>query len=274
MNVKSLGYRTDLIFHAFDGEISDRGVYLVIRTPLNPTFYWGNFLLFSHPPGEGDLRAWSALFAQEIGAPPETKHLVFGWDSPTGDVGVIQPFLETGFRVNRDVVLTCSKPSSPARPSDRVSIQALKTAADWAQAVENQVSCRAPEFSERDYRDFRRRQMDRYRKMVVAGLGDWFGAFADRKLVADLGIFHTNSVGRFQSIQTHPEYRRQGIAGALIYEAAGQTQARHNLHTLVIVAEQASNPARLYKSLGFQQTEQQVGLEWWPQIGSPSNDGS
>jgi hypothetical protein len=47
MNVKSLGYRTDLIFPTFDGEIIDRGDYLVIRTPKNPTFYWGNFLLFA-----------------------------------------------------------------------------------------------------------------------------------------------------------------------------------------------------------------------------------
>ena len=38
MNVKSLGYRTDLIFLAFDGEIIDRGPYLVLRTPTNPTF--------------------------------------------------------------------------------------------------------------------------------------------------------------------------------------------------------------------------------------------
>ena len=38
MEVKSLGYRTDLIFPAFDGEIIDRGAYLVVRTLSNPTF--------------------------------------------------------------------------------------------------------------------------------------------------------------------------------------------------------------------------------------------
>jgi hypothetical protein len=47
MNLKSLGYRTDLIFASFDGEITDRGDYLAIRSPTNPDFYWGNFLLFS-----------------------------------------------------------------------------------------------------------------------------------------------------------------------------------------------------------------------------------
>lgn len=55
MQVRSLGYRTDLIFPAFDGQITDRGDYLVVRTPSNPTFYWGNFLLFDRPPGDGDF---------------------------------------------------------------------------------------------------------------------------------------------------------------------------------------------------------------------------
>ncbi len=67
MNVKSLGYRTDLIFPAFDGEIIDRGDYLVVRSPANPAFYWGNFLLFSQPPQEGDFREWRDLFTLEIG---------------------------------------------------------------------------------------------------------------------------------------------------------------------------------------------------------------
>jgi hypothetical protein len=100
MNVRSLGYRTDLIFTAFDGEIVDRGDYLVIRSPANPTFYWGNYLLFSRPPQAGDVRKWRDLFAREIGTPPETEHQVFGWDSPEGHEGVIQPFLQAGFRLN------------------------------------------------------------------------------------------------------------------------------------------------------------------------------
>jgi len=56
MKVRSLGYRTDLIFPRFDGEIIDREGYLVIRTPTNPTYFWGNFLLFQNPPGAGDFR--------------------------------------------------------------------------------------------------------------------------------------------------------------------------------------------------------------------------
>jgi ribosomal protein S18 acetylase RimI-like enzyme len=271
MKVKSLGYRTDLIFPSFDGEIIDRGDYLVVRTPTNPTFYWGNFLLFSQPPQEGDFKTWRELFALEIGTPPETEHQVFGWDSPEGEAGLVQPFLEAGFRLIRSVVLTSREPRSPARPSDVVSIRALKTESDWEQAIENQVACREPEFEEHGYRAYKKQQMARYQKMAESGLGDWYGAFIDRRLVADLGLFHHEGVGRYQAVETHPDFRRRGIAGTLVYVARCQLKSDYELHTLVIVAEQASNPARLYESLGFQLTEKQVGLERWPNIDVDTN---
>lgn len=273
MNVNSLGYRTDLIFLAFDGDIIDRGHYLVMHTPTNPTFYWGNFLLFSQPPREGDFSKWLDLFALEIGVPPETEHQVFGWDSVDGEEGVIQPFINAGFRRVSGVVLTCSEPRSPARPGAQVSMRALKTEADWEQVVEVQVASRDIEHEESGYREFRKRQMTRYRKMIDSGLGDWYGAFAGQQLVADLGLFHHQGVGRYQSVETHPDFRRRGIASALVVAAGRQAKAKYDLHTLVIVAEEDSSPARLYQSLGFQQTEKQVGLERWPGMDPLASDG-
>ena len=267
MKVKSLGYRTDLIFPNFDGEIIDRGDYLVIRTPANPGFYWGNFLFFSTPPGESSFKEWRDLFAQELGVPPQTKHQTFGWDSPDGELGVIQPFLQVGFRLVSEVVLTSSELHSPPRPSDLVSIRALQTDADWELVVENQVVCREPEFEENEYREFRKREMERYRKMAACGLGNWFGAFVGSQLVADLGLFHDGSLGRYQSVETHPDFRRQGIAGTLVYQAGLWAIAEYSLNTLVIVADRDSNAARLYQSLGFKLAEKQVGLERWPEMG-------
>jgi len=266
MKIQSLGYRTDLFFPTFDGQIIDRGNYLVIRTPTNPTFYWGNFLLFSQPPREGDVDVWRNLFAQEIGIPPDSEHQVFGWDSPAGEEGVIQPFIDADFRLDRNVVLTSNEPSNPTNPSRLVSIRPLKSETDWEQAVENQVVCREPEFEEDEYRDFQKKQMGRYRAMSMSGHGDWYGAFIAKRLVADLGIYHHEGVGRFQSVETHPDFRRRGIAGTMIAEASRQAMEKYNSHTLVIVANQDSAPARLYASLGFELTEKQVGLEWWPSL--------
>jgi len=266
MIVKSLGYRTDLIFPAFDGEVLDRGDYLVVRSPSNPTFYWGNFLLFSQPPQTGDFIRWRALFAKEIGELPKVEHQVFGWDSPGGETGICQPFLQAGFRLSRGPVLVGDAIQPPVNRSNFIEVRPLQAQTDWAQAVENQVICREAEFEEEGYRDFRRLQMSRYRRMVAAGLGNWYGAFIDERLVADLGIFYDGQVGRYQSVQTHPKYRRQGIAGTLVYEAGRLAMATFNLDTLVIVADTGSAAERLYRSLGFQESEVQVGLERWPGI--------
>jgi GNAT superfamily N-acetyltransferase len=264
MKVTSLGYKTDLIFPAFDGEITDRGAYTVVRTPSNPTFYWGNFLLFEQPPADGDYSRWTELFAREIGVPPQTHHVTFGWDTVRGEQGVSAPFLENGFRLDRCTVMSARKLNPPAHPAADLTVRPLVSDEDWMEAVENQVAVREPEFSESEYRIFRQRAMDRYRKMVAHGLGDWFGGFLGARLAADLGIFHTGQLGRYQSVQTHPDFRRRGCAGTLVYEASRHALERFGLETLVIVAGTDSDAGRLYQSLGFDARELQMHLEKWP----------
>jgi ribosomal protein S18 acetylase RimI-like enzyme len=263
MEVKSLGYRTHLIFPGFDGEIIDRGSYTVIRTPSNPTFYWGNFLLFEDPPAEGDFPRWTELFAREIGIPPATKHMTFGWDTVKGEQGEVAPFLENGFRLARSTIMTKRKLIPPAHPAEDLVVRPLETDEDWAQSVQNQVVTREPEFAEDEHRNFRRRAMDRYRKMAARGMGNWFGGFLGSRLVTDLGIFNTGKLGRYQSVQTHPDFRRRGYAGTLVYEASRYAMEHYGLDTLVIVAETDSAAGRLYQSQGFAETEHQIGLEKW-----------
>lgn len=263
MQLHSLGYRTDLIFIAFDGEIIDRGDYLVAHSAANPTFYWGNFLLFARPPRPGDFERWPALFAQEIGTPPQMLHQTFGWDSPTGEMGEIQPFLEAGFRLNHFVVLTARQVQPPPRPASDITIRPLTSEVDWAEALENQIRCREPGHDEAEFRVFKARQMSRYQMMSRAGLGAWFGAFLGNRLVADLGIFRDRDIGRFQSVVTHPDFRRRGICGTLVYQAAQHAFTHWGLQTLVMVADFDSAPARIYQSVGFRPVEQQAGLERW-----------
>jgi len=263
MNPRSLAWRTDLIFPRFDGEILDRGRYLVIRTPSNPTFYWGNFLLFDRPPAPGDDERWPRLFAEEIGAPPRVRHQTFGWDSPEGDAGAADAFVARGFRLIHSSVLTASAATPPPHAAVEITVRALESQDDWRQATENQIRCREQEHDEAGYRVFKEAEMRRYRTMALAGHGAWFGAFLEGALVADLGIYHTGNLGRFQTVETHPEYRRHGYAGTLVYQAARHALGQLGLETLVLVADADSPAERLYRSVGFLPTEREVGLERW-----------
>jgi ribosomal protein S18 acetylase RimI-like enzyme len=263
MEVHSLGYRTDLFFPKFEGEIIDRGDYLVIVTPSNPNFYWGNFLLFPHPPAGGDFEQWKAVFAKEISARQETHHMVFAWDTVNGETGEVQPFLDAGFHLNEGVVLTARQVHRPPKFNEQVTIRPLHSDEDWEQALQNQMACRSEEFEMQSYFLFKQAQMKRYRQMQQAGLGEWFGAFMGSQLTADLGLFCIDGVGRFQQVETAPQFRRLGICGALVFEAANYGYTHLGAQTLVMVADEHYHAAKIYESIGFQPTEHQVGLEWF-----------
>lgn len=263
MKVKSLGYRTDLIFPKFDGQILDRGSYLVILTPTNPTFYWGNFLLFSKPPGEGDLDNWKAIFAQEIGSRLKSEHFAFGWDTLEGELGEVKPFLDVGFNLNQSVVLSTRQVTVPPKYNREAVIRPLAEDWEWELATQNQIACREAGHSLDDFQVFKRDQMRRYRRMTRAGLGLWFGAFVGKQLAADLGVFAAGGLGRFQQVETHPDYRRRGMCGALVYQASRYALEQLKVETLVMVADENYHAARIYESVGFQPQERQVGLDWW-----------
>ena len=264
MRIRSLGYRTDLIFARFHGVIADRGDHLVVRTPSNPGFYWGNFLIFRDPPADGALAEWKQRFREEIAAHQPARHLAFGWDSPEGERGRLEPFLDDGFLLNESVVLTADAVRPPPRPNRDVSIRPLASDDDWRQAMENQVACHAAEFSLPEYREFKARQMEGHRRMADAGLGAWFGAFVEGRLVADLGVFADGAVARFQAVETHPEFRRRGICGTLVYESARHALGALGAERLVMVADVHYHAARIYESLGFRPTERQLGVERRP----------
>lgn len=265
MKVKSLGYRTDLIFPRFDGQIIDRSDYLVILTPTNPTFYWGNFLLFANPPGAGDLERWKAIFTREIGSQIGAQHFAFGWDSTTGELGLVEPFLAAGFHLSQNVILTTRQVHLPPKYNHEVVVRPLAADWEWEQATQNQVATRDPGHSLAGYQLFKRDQMQRYRQMSEVGLGRWFGAFLGGQLVADLGVFAAERVGRFQQVGTHPDYRRRGICGALVYQASRYAFDQMGLETLVMAADEHYHAAKIYESIGFALQERQAGLDWWPE---------
>lgn len=263
MQVQSLGFRTELFFPQFDGHITDRGDYLVVLTPTNPTFFWGNFLLFAQAPRPGDFERWQTVFRREIGEQINAHHMAFAWDTITGDAGEIQPFLDNGFNFMESVVLTTRQVHPPPKLNHEVTVRPLGEDWEWAKALENQILCRDPDHSLEGYTLFKQQQMARYRAMARAGWGQWFGAFLDKQLVADLGLYCRDGIGRFQNVGTHPDFRRRGICGTLVYQAACYGFDTLKAQTLVMIADEHYHAAKIYESIGFSPTEHLVALDWW-----------
>ena len=262
MKPTSLGYRTDLIFHRFAGEVIDRGRYLVVRTPDNPNYYWGNFLIFDAPPKPGDFTRWNTLFAREVGTPPRINHKVFAWDTVDGSNGEVADFLAAGFELGEEVVMATDTLIPPHRYHHELDIRALTSDADFAEHIDLHVLCRDEAYDEASYQAFFTASTESYRKMIGAGLGHWFGAFLDGKLVADMGIFSEDGLARYQSVVTHPAFRRRGVCRTLLYETGRFALEALGATTLVIVADDHYFAKHIYESVGFTAREKQGSLEW------------
>ncbi len=262
--MKSLGYRTDLVFSEFEGEIIDRGDYLVIATPANPGYFWGNFLLFTEPPMQGDLQRWSKLYSAEFSCWPQVDHLAFGWDSPDGTEGAVSPFLDAGFRVLRRTVLAASEVVCPSLYNPTVAVRPLQGDSDWSQVLETQLeSSISEEGHSPSHIEMTRARVVEYRAMAEAGLGKWFGAFVGGKMAGGLGLFVKNGIGRFQEVVTRFDYRRQGICRSLVYQASIQAFGHMGAEKLVMVADDDYVAARIYEQVGFRPVERQVGIDNW-----------
>jgi GNAT superfamily N-acetyltransferase len=241
------------MFPQFDGMVEDRGEYIVVRTPDNPGFWWGNFLLFRTAPTEGSLENWKSTFEKEFGP----GRMTIGWD--VCERGAVEPFLADGWSLNESATLVTDRTNPPPKPNDQVEIRPLKEDEDWNAAIDLQVLCREPWFEESSYRTYRLAQMAQYRKMQKAGRGAWLGAFSEGKLVADLGVFVDGDLGRFQAVETHPDFRCRGICGTLVH-AAAEYALELGAKQLVMIAEE-EGPQRVYESVGLRYLETEYGLE-------------
>lgn len=112
INLKSLGYRTDLIFNEYDGKIIDRGDYLVALTERNPHFFWGNFILIKDFAASHELDVWKDIFRKEV-SHPSTYHMAFGWDSKDGSTEHLDQFIRAGFTFSQSIVLTATSINPP-----------------------------------------------------------------------------------------------------------------------------------------------------------------
>lgn len=263
MKIQTLGYQTDLIFAAFDGEILDRQEYLVIRSPKTPNYFWGNFLLFPRPPQKGDYQHWTQVFDKEFSDLSGIDHKAIGWDDASGEIGYIDDFLKAGYKLEEGKTLAATQVELPATNKADVTVQVLENENHWDQVLRNQIASTIPGYERSDFESFKTNQMKRYRKMAAEGLGHWFGAFHNGELVADLGIFVKDQVGRFQQVVTHPNFRGRGFCTALMYHASQYVFSKMGANTLVIIADENYHALGIYKKVGFKVVESQRGVCWW-----------
>ena len=242
-------------------DIEERDGYVVVRTPQNPTFYWGNFLLMPSPPGPGDAERWLAAFVAEH---PGARHVAIGVDGTDGDLGHADGLRAAGLEPEINAVLTTDSLTPPFRVDPSAELRPLVSDDDWRQAVELRIVM--DEQDDDVHAEFVVRRAAELRALVDAGHGVYVGAFIDGRMRAGLGLFTDGSgLGRYQTVETHPDFRRRGLAAGLLALAADRGRTEHGINRLVIAADPDYVAIDLYRRLGFVVAEQQVQWQRSPE---------
>ena len=260
MQVTSLGFQTDLALLRLEGsEIDDRGDHLVVRSPDNPDYWWGNFLLLEQAPTAEASEAWLDRFATTF---PRAAHVALGVDDRQGGVGDLAWFATRGFTVEALTVMAATDVHEPANLNTAAVCRPLSSSDDWVQSVELRVRCNELQVDAADYRRFVTAKVAANRRLVEAGHGGWFGAFVDGQLVSQMGLFSAGSgLARFQSVETDPDYRRRGFAGTLVHYMSRYGFDELGARILVMVADPNGPAIDLYRTVGFVATETQLQIE-------------
>lgn len=260
MDVRSLGFRTDLALLRLSGsEIDDRGSHLVVRTPDNPDYRWGNFYLLGRPPRTDELDALIASYDAEF---PESRHRAFGVDGTEDQRALLTPLASVVPGVDVATVMTARAVHPPPRPNTDATYRPLASDDDWAQRVAMSMLVHDDETDLDLHRAFAVRRALADRGLCEAGHGAWWGAFVDGRLASVMGLVAAgDGLARYQSVETHPDHRGRGLAGTLVHRVATFGFDEMGATTLVMVADPGYLAIRIYRSVGFTETETQTQLE-------------
>ena len=254
MHLQSLGVRTEVMFAE---ELVDRGDYLVARTPSNPTFFWGNILVFAEPPRLQDLThggSWMMAFEREF---PSCKHRSFIWDRVEGEELERAGFERLGFMLDETVLFRVAPPAD----EERIPVDVRSIGGEWAAVFELLDLCFTPGGVRAEgYRNFLRLLLKRYETLVAAGRGHWLGVFRGGELVGTCGVFEHEGLARFQLVAVHPGHRRQGLGAALVAEVSRFARREWPAAQILIGASPGTDAERIYRRLGFEPIERVVGL--------------
>ena len=267
MHVRSLAFRTDLALLERGGtEVSDRGTHLVVRTPGNPTFYWGNFMLLSEPPTDANVGDWLTAYDAEF---PDGRHRAFGVDGVEDQSAAMAPFVKAGLSLDMGAVMTAQAVHAPPRPNHDAVYRPLESDDDWEQRVHLAASCNDDQ-PPADYFDFATRKASssgRTPRPATAVVGGFRGGSHGLRAGPVPGQCR---LARFQSVETHPDARGRGLAGTLVYHASRYGFETLGAETLVMVADPDYLAIRIYHSVGFKETEHQSQVQQMDRNEPPS----
>jgi Predicted acetyltransferase len=247
MSDLSLDWATDLeILRLTGSDIQECEDHIIVKTPSNPNYHWGNCLLVVDHTLVSQAQTWVSKFHQHFPnadwisiALPVMPKKTDDWESQ----GIALEPLE--------VLQTIELPKSFPLPYG-YQVRALE-GDDWELLSQKEIeeNLISKMYEPKEYEDFITRNNQIRKSLCQKGKAAWFGAFFDNELVANLGIVVCEATARYQSVETHISHRRRGLASHLLGIAA-RWSADNGCVNWVIATEATNDAGRVYRRAGFE----------------------
>lgn len=220
---------------------------------LFPRF--GGFALQIHPTHRGsaleaEMMQWAE---QHLSSNPRNSTLV-----NTNDTFRVKLLIERGYHAAGDW-LYLDQTLPPSRPVLRLPSGFVVRAVKDEQEVGLRATVLAAAFEAppliEQYRQFMRAPgYNRDLDLVAVSPDGQFAAFAM------CWVDPESRVGQFEPVGTAPEFRRKGLARAVLEEGLHRMRAHGSEHAIVIVEAEEQAACRLYEAVGF---EVRWALQWY-----------
>lgn len=256
MKLKSKGLTTDILLGKHVSRVTVFDDHIVVETPDNPKFFWGNYLIFKGSPKLTSITHYMDCFEQHFKNNRNIGHIALTWDDINCVISseLAAKFAELEFEIDTTSVMTIQNISPKLIKLNGIKVRKITSKLDWKKAQQLQTSIHN-DFDPNQIYKMLEKRFEQYRHLIGSNNGEWFGAFRGDQLVGDLGIMFDDHVARFQNVKTHPDFRQQGICKALVNAAIGHVQKRVGNIIFVIEAESSGLTERIYQGFGFTKSE-------------------
>ncbi|MBM43458.1 MAG: hypothetical protein CMJ36_00375 [Phycisphaerae bacterium] len=242
---------TDLHLVRLHGRVEVVDGITVVRVPDNPGYRWGNCLHLASPPAASELQNLIQLARDTFEDQPESSHVMLRWDGEPVDPDLEARALELGMQVDAGQVMhaTALQPVE----AEGVSIRPLHIEDDWEDIVALNIACDPEEIDGvADYIAFKEGLRRAWQAWVATGSATWWGAFIEGRLVGQAGmVCCPEQRGRFQSVETHPEFRRRGVCSMLVSTIGNHAMSELGCTTLLLGVNPKGLALHIYAKLGF-----------------------
>ena len=267
-SINSLVWATDIDVLAPDHTADDATATGSCSRRSNPTFWWGNFLLFDDAPAARRRRSLGAAVRRGVRRPPrgdapDVRLGPRGWRAGAAE----QEFVARGYELEWTSGLIAQvRADQRARPRQRRgrgegARSRRRRAALGRRCSRSRWPARARSSGTADYhRTFLRRRQARTSRDLPQRTRELVrGDAGRRRCRARSASSSPRRRARYQTVDTAEAFRRRGIARGSCTTRPAMPCSRHAIDHFVIAADPDYHAIGIYEGLGFERVELVVG---------------